>query len=145
MNTFQNTIKKLKNRQQWLVFLIFTLVTVLMWSVIGLVTSQKNSGVETELLKLAQPLTPYIDREVITALEKKVVYSQSALNDFPIYRLPENTRLQTKQPQVITTDLETQIGTSSASSSTSPDSSATASASPNLNNSSSATKSADER
>lgn len=85
MNPFQKTIERLRQQQQLLALLIFGLIAVAIWIVFSLITSQRQLTVSPELQKLAKPLTPNLNREVLKKLQQKRLYSQQGLEKFPIY------------------------------------------------------------
>lgn len=90
MNIFKETLEKIKHQQQILAMLIFALVATIIWIGAGLFTSQQKTNVGQDLLKLAKPLTPSINQEVIQRLRQKKVFLESQLQDFPIYTTRKN-------------------------------------------------------
>lgn len=97
MNPFKQTFKQLQQQQQWLAVLIFALVAIMIWVAVSLLSSQKKSGISAELRELAEPLTPSINREVITALERKRYIFTEDLRDFPIYTIFRDPKTRTEQ------------------------------------------------
>jgi len=86
MNIFQKELLGLHHKQQVLGILVFSLVTVILWVGISLITSQTKTSISPALIKLARPLSPTLNIEVIDTLEQKRVYDQAELTGFPIYR-----------------------------------------------------------
>lgn len=98
----QNSINQLKQQQHLLQIGIFTLVTVVVWIGLSLFRSQSKTQVDTTLQKLALPLTPSIDAEVIDRLEQKKLFTEAELSGFPIYKFLD-TKSGTEQ-RVVTID-----------------------------------------
>jgi hypothetical protein len=86
-NIFQKQLSHLRHRQEILAILIFSLVTCLVWVSLELMTSQRKTTVSAELMKLAQPLTPTINNQVLNELQQKRHYAEAELSSFPIYRV----------------------------------------------------------
>ena len=71
----------------------------------SLFTSQQKTDVSKNLLKLAKPLTPTIDQEVIQRLRQQGVFLESQLQNFPIYMIVRD-RSQIERIIEIGTELE---------------------------------------
>lgn len=97
MNPFKQSFKQLQQQQQWLAVLIFALVAIVIWVAVSLLSSQKKSGISAELRLLAEPLTPSINREAISALERKRYIYEDSLQDFPIYTIYRDPKTRTEQ------------------------------------------------
>lgn len=87
MNRFERDLQSLRRNQYFLYFMIFSLVTIVIWVGIGLLNSQKRTQISPELKKLATPLNPNLDLQVILELESLRAYNAAELRDFPIYKL----------------------------------------------------------
>ncbi len=87
MNSTTFDLKNLRFKQQALALLIFSFVTVLIWIVVGIATSQREERISPELQALAKPLNPNINEKVLSAIEQKRRYSAAELARFPIYRI----------------------------------------------------------
>lgn len=87
MNRFERDLQGLKRNQYFLYFMIFSLVTIVIWVGIGLLSSQKKTQISPELKKLATPLNPNLDLQAVIELEGKKAYNATELRDFPIYKL----------------------------------------------------------
>lgn len=87
MNTIQKELKGLQHKQQLLGILLFSMVTIFVWVGISLVVSQQKTDISPALQKLALPLNPSINIDVLSELEQKKTYDASQLVNFPIYRL----------------------------------------------------------
>ncbi|MEN8253274.1 MAG: hypothetical protein ABFQ62_02785 [Patescibacteria group bacterium] len=96
------TLQGLKRRQALMYVMLFSLVTIVIWAVFSLFSSQKKVPIPPELLKLAQPLNPNIDTQIIEKLEHKKEYTNSELKNFPIYTVIVNT--QTRDINLVTID-----------------------------------------
>lgn len=77
----------LKNKQQLLYLMLFSLATVIIWVTISLITSQKKPGISPELQKLAIPLNPTLNQETLRKIEQKQYFSEDDLREFPIYKI----------------------------------------------------------
>lgn len=87
MNTIQKEFQNLQHKQQFLTIMLFSFVTIIVWISISLITSQKSTTISSELQRLALPLNPNINIDVITSLESQQAYDPSQLSNFPIYTL----------------------------------------------------------
>jgi len=87
MNIFNQTLEKMRHQQQVLAILVFTFVAIIFWVGVSLFTSQQKTGVSNDLLRLAKPLTPTINQEVVQRLREQGVFFDSQLQDFPIYMI----------------------------------------------------------
>lgn len=85
MNKFQKSFSALKQKQQLLGVLAFSFITILFWTAGSLISSQRGTTISPELLKLAEPLTPTIDEETLSRIERKRDYSAAELRGFTIY------------------------------------------------------------
>lgn len=90
MNIFKQALDKLKHQQQLLAILIFSFVAIMVWIATNLFTSQQRTSISEDLLRLAQPLTPTINQEVIQRIRKKGVFPDSQLRKFPIYMIAKD-------------------------------------------------------
>jgi uncharacterized protein HemX len=93
MNIFKETLKKIKHQQQILAMLVFALVAAIIWIGASLFTSQQKTEISKDLQRLAKPLTPSINQDVIQRLRQKKVFLESQLHDFPIYMTRQNQGL----------------------------------------------------
>lgn len=112
MPTANRDLNKLYKRQTMLQILTFTMITIFIWVGFSIFRSQQKTAISAEQRKLASPLTPSINNQVLDELQAKTYYSESELEDFPIYQIlveEANTRKQTEQP---TTEKETTIESS---------------------------------
>jgi hypothetical protein len=90
MNPIRTQISNLRHKQKILYFLLFSFATILVWLVVGLVTSRKKTGISSELQNLAKPLSPTLNREVLGSLEDKRSYTDNELSQFPVYQITVN-------------------------------------------------------
>lgn len=77
----------LRKNRQFLAILILLFVCIIFWTGVTLITSQRNTKVSSELTKLATPINPNLDIEVIQELEQKKLYTASELRNFTIYKI----------------------------------------------------------
>lgn len=86
MTTWQKQLTNLRHKQQLMYILVFSLATVVVWVTVSLVGSQRRTEIPKELLDLAKPLNPTINRQVLNQLQSKRAYAPSELQAFPIYK-----------------------------------------------------------
>ncbi len=86
----KTTIKSLQNQQTFLKLLIFSFVTVMIWIAFSIFSSQQKPQISAELQKMAIPLSPNIDMDVISRIEQKKDYSDQELSNFVIYTLVQD-------------------------------------------------------
>jgi hypothetical protein len=113
MSIFKETLEKIKQQQQALAILVFTLVAAMIWIGASLFTSQQKTGISKDLLKLAKPLTPSINQEVIQRLRQKEIFLDSQLQDFPIYIIKKDKN-QNERVVEMGTELEEDQGASNS-------------------------------
>jgi len=77
----------LHRSQTFLRILIFTLVTAIIWVGLSLFRTQEETGISPKLLKLAEPLNPNINIDVLSRIEQKRGFTEQELSDFPIYSI----------------------------------------------------------
>lgn len=77
----------LRKNRQFLAILILLFVCIIFWTGVTLITSQRSTKVSSELTKLATPINPNIDIEVIQELEQKNMYTEFELSNFTIYKI----------------------------------------------------------
>lgn len=87
MTPFKEQLKSLQGNQKILGVFIFSLITVVIWISLSLVTSQTKTAISPESQALAKPLNPSINTDVLNSIEGKRIYETSELEDFPIYIL----------------------------------------------------------
>ena len=91
MASFSENLDRLRNQQKLLALFIFGLVAVGLWIGISIFSSQRDSSIPLALKKLAEPLTPSINTEVLTQIERKETFSQEELSEFPIFRIVQQS------------------------------------------------------
>jgi hypothetical protein len=87
MNIFEQAITQLKQRQQLLAILVFSLVSIMVWIGVGLITSQHSSAISPDLRQKAEPLTPNINTQIIQRIEAEEYMLEEELQDFPVFRV----------------------------------------------------------
>ena len=98
-----NRLSKLKRNQYILYLMVFGLSAIIIWVVGSLFSSQQETKVDAELIRLARPLNPNIDQEVIEKIEQKTTYGPSELVQFPIYKII--TSRDGRATEVVTIDV----------------------------------------
>lgn len=110
-----NPLKRLQQRRELLVILLFLFVIVVFWVGLSLLASQQQSGITASQQKAAQSLSPVLNMQVIEALENKRVYTASELRSFTIIQTPTTASTATVEETVgldrvvLPEDLEGQI------------------------------------
>jgi hypothetical protein len=124
------SLNQLKQRQRVLQTMVFTLVTVMIWTGFSLFSSQKKTVISQELKDLAAPLTPTINTQILDELEKKKTFSVTELRQFPIYKIIVSK--ETGNEKIVTIDTPEEIDEDKKSPSPQPSQSpsATSSADP---------------
>lgn len=84
-NAFQDQFKKLRQRKEFLIILLFLFVIIIFWIGLGMFSSQQKLGITPEQKKLSLPLSPNIDIATLEKLEQKREFQDYELQDFPIY------------------------------------------------------------
>ncbi len=82
-------LEKLKSEKKLLLALIFAMVAVFLWVVVSLVSTKGQQVISPELMKLAEPLVPTLDQNVLENLENRAYIQPDQMEDFPIYALVE--------------------------------------------------------
>lgn len=72
-------------------------VLIIFWVGGSLLSSQNKSEISAELRKLALPLNPNIDVQVLSVIQNKRVYNDSSLSNFPIYMVIRSDDGKTQQ------------------------------------------------
>lgn len=85
MANYATKLLGLKRGQYMLYTSLLFFVLIIFWVGGSLLTSQTKSEISVELRKLALPLNPNIDTQVLSIIQNKRVYNQSSLSNFPIY------------------------------------------------------------
>jgi hypothetical protein len=93
------TLDTLKHKQWFLRLLVFSLVTAMIWVGVSLFRSQQKTAIPEELQKLAIPLNPNINTDVISRVEQKKSFTSEELRSFPVYRV---IRLKNGEERVVT-------------------------------------------
>ncbi len=124
MTPLQKQLSGLYRNQHLLGLLLFSLVTIIIWVSIGLITSQSKTSLPPELQKMAKSLNPTLNTEVLDQIEDKKTFSDEELRSFPIYRILSERSDRARAsaaPTTQTTGLGTLTGANEeASSSTQP-------------------------
>jgi hypothetical protein len=82
----QADIASIKRSRMFLVIFVLLFVCVILWTLVTLFNSQKESAISPELEQSAVPLTPTINESVLEQLEQEREFTDEELAEFPIYR-----------------------------------------------------------
>lgn len=85
--SFVDQLKNLKHGQQLLAMGILLLVISVAWIFLGIFAGQQSTIITSAQKKAATPLTPQLDETVLAEIENKRAYTQSELENFPIYKV----------------------------------------------------------
>lgn len=80
-------IHPLEQKQTILKIAIFSFFTIVVWIGFSVFESQQKTGIDPALLKLAIPLNPVINIDVINQIQQKRSYSDSELSQFTISKI----------------------------------------------------------
>ncbi len=80
---------KLRQETKLLWALILALVAVLIWIAVSILSPKKEQVISPELRKLAEPLNPSLNQEILNSLSTKKHYKDAELESFSIYALIE--------------------------------------------------------
>lgn len=97
MAKYSAKLLNLKRGQFLLYTALLFFVVVIFWVIISLFSSQNKSEISLELKKLAVPLNPNIDTQVLATIQNKRVYNPSSLSNFPIYMVVRSEDGKTQQ------------------------------------------------
>lgn len=92
--SFSKELSKLRRNQQILTILVLLFVTMAVWILVSLASSQRTSKITPEVKQMALPLTPTLDTTAIDKLESKVTYTEEELSTFPINVIYTDPRSQ---------------------------------------------------
>lgn len=84
----------LKQKKQTLTILILLFICMLGWGIVSLFATQRDSKVDSEMLKLAKPLSPSVDTTALAKLESKRDFTTEELANFAIYKIVIDTKSQ---------------------------------------------------
>lgn len=76
---------RLKHKRQVLTMFILLFIALIFWAIITLISSQKSTKIEADLLELAKPLTPVLKTEVLDTLETRRSFDDTELSSFSIF------------------------------------------------------------
>ncbi|HCR81718.1 MAG: hypothetical protein UX28_C0001G0080 [Candidatus Pacebacteria bacterium GW2011_GWA1_46_10] len=91
----QSQFKRLQQRKELLVILLFLFVIIIFWIALSVLSSQQTVGITTEQKALSAPLSPNLNRAVIEKLEQKKGYSLEELADFPVHTIQTPVSVRT--------------------------------------------------
>lgn len=84
-------LEKIKSEKKLLLTLVFAMVALFLWVVVSLISTRGQQVISPELSKLAEPLVPTLDQNVLEKLENKSYIEPDQLESFPIYALVETS------------------------------------------------------
>jgi len=82
-------IVRLRQETKLLWALILALVAVLFWILVSILSPKKQQVISPELRKLAEPLNPSLNQEVLNSLLARTYYEDEELETFSIFALIE--------------------------------------------------------
>jgi hypothetical protein len=86
-NSFTKDLIRLKSNRQFLTIMILLFVVVLFWVFVSVATSQRSERISPELTRLATPLIPSVELEVVSRIQQKRSYTNQELSSFTIYKI----------------------------------------------------------
>jgi hypothetical protein len=92
MSTQGLTLDALKRRQTFLKMLLFFFVTVIAWLFFSVLHEQSAIPPDDEVKRMAEPLNPNLNLEVIHELEQKKTFSKAELDS--VRTPPRHSRQQ---------------------------------------------------
>lgn len=96
-NQFKIQLENIQRQKKLLIALILFFVVIIFWLIISIFITQRRTLVGSELIRLAQPLVPSLNREVLEKLEDKKHFSDDQLDRFSIYVLVDDRSAQALQ------------------------------------------------
>ncbi|MBU0979001.1 MAG: hypothetical protein ABIJ03_03155 [Patescibacteria group bacterium] len=106
-NQISSQLKQLQHRNTLIIILVLLFISIFIWTGVSIISSTTTSQLPDNIKKLATPLNPSIDRQILGEIENKQVLSQKDLESFPIYKLILDRRTNTER--VITIDMDESI------------------------------------
>jgi len=106
-NQASSQLKQLKHRNTLIVILVLLFISIFIWTGVSIISSTTTSQLPENIKKLAIPLNPSIDRQILSGIENKQVLSDQELESFPIYKLILDKR--TNSERVVTIDMDESI------------------------------------
>jgi len=103
-NQFSAQLKQLKQNNVLIVILILLFVSIVIWTGVSIISSTTTSQLPANIIKLAAPLNPSINRQVLDKIATKHIFTKEELKSFAIYRLILDKR--TNSERVITIDMD---------------------------------------
>lgn len=88
-NKAAKQLEKIKSDKKMLIALVFALVAIFVWVAVSLLATSKKQLTSPDVTKLAEPLVPTLDQQVLEKLEAKRYFDSEELETFPIYALVE--------------------------------------------------------
>ncbi len=86
-NQFKQQLNKIRAKRKLFFALIFALVAALIWIFVSIFSTQGASGISPEMHKLAKPLTPTLNKNLLDKIGRKRHFTQQDLQHFPIFAL----------------------------------------------------------
>ena len=93
---------RLKHKQQLFTILVLLFICLFFWSIVTVLSSQKTTVVDAELIELAKPLTPVLRTEILEQLKTRRSFTEEELENFPINRIVVDPF--TQKERIISTD-----------------------------------------
>lgn len=86
-NKFERQLDKIKRQKKLLIALILFFVVILTWILASIFSSQARHAISPELVKLAEPLVPNLNRQLLEDLQRQEYFRDEELERFSIYAL----------------------------------------------------------
>lgn len=104
--TLTAEFQRLKHKNQLLTILVLLLVCVMSWAIASLFSSQRGSKLPADLTKLAKPLNPNLDTQILGTLENKRTFTDEELTTFQIFKVVVDPVTQTERVIEINDEIE---------------------------------------
>jgi hypothetical protein len=88
-NKAAKQLEKIRSDKKLLIILIFSMVAIFVWIAVSLLTASKKQLASPDLTKMAEPLVPTLDQELLDKLGGQQYFDSEQLGTFPIYVLVE--------------------------------------------------------
>jgi len=86
-NKFERQLDQIKRQKKLFIALILFFVVILTWILVSIFASQTKQAIGPELIKLAEPLVPNLNTQLLDDLQEKRYFSDEQLEKFSIYVL----------------------------------------------------------
>jgi hypothetical protein len=84
-NKFEKQLDKIRRQKKLLIALILFFVVILTWILVSIFATQARHAVSPELIKLAEPLVPSLNKQLLEDLQGRAYFTDEQLENFSIY------------------------------------------------------------